>query len=65
VDGQPVPYSRQHHLIIADENVLLEHGQQTEVEITYTGSINENLCYLDIPETGTAAEIREICTECG
>jgi hypothetical protein len=51
LDGQPVEFSRQHHLIITEKNVLLEPGQLTEVEISYKGSINENLCYLDIPET--------------
>lgn len=50
LDGQQVPHTRLHHLIIAEEKVSLEPGQQVQAEITYAGSINENLCYLDIPE---------------
>jgi hypothetical protein len=50
LNGQAVPFSRQHHLLIADEKVSIEQGQQAEVEIAYAGTINEDLCYLDIPE---------------
>ena len=50
LNGQPLPFSRQHHLLIADEKVSIEQGQQAEVEIAYAGTINEDLFYLDIPE---------------
>jgi hypothetical protein len=50
LNGQSVPFTRQHHLIIADEKVSIEQEQQAEVEIIYEGTINEDLCYLDISE---------------
>lgn len=50
INGQNKSFSRNHHLIIVNEGVALEPGQKAEAEIIYAGNINENLCYLDIPE---------------
>ncbi len=49
VDGQNEPFSRNLHLIIL-KDVDMQPGQEAEVEISYSGKINESLCYLDISE---------------
>jgi hypothetical protein len=49
LNGQELPFERKDHLIIS-ENITIQPGQEEEVEITYSGKINETLCYLDIPE---------------
>ena len=49
IDGQNRPFSRNRHLIIV-ENVNMQPEQEAEVEISYSGKINETLCYLDISE---------------
>lgn len=49
VDGQNKPFSRNLHLIIL-KDVDMQPGQEAEVEIFYSGKINESLCYLDISE---------------
>lgn len=49
LNGKETPFVRNNHLIIT-ENILLQPGQEVEVEISYSGKINETFCYLDIPE---------------
>ncbi len=49
LNGQETPFERKNHLIIS-ENITLQPGQEAEIEISYSGGINETLCYLDIPE---------------
>ncbi len=48
-NGQDIPFERINHLIIS-ENIELQPGQEAEVEMVYSGNINESLCYLDIDE---------------
>lgn len=50
VAGIETSFSRQHHLIVIDENVALSPDEKTEVEMDYEGGINESLAYLDIDE---------------
>lgn len=50
VNGQEKPFIRNQHLIIVNEGVNLQPLQEASVEISYSGKINETLCYLDIPE---------------
>ncbi len=49
-NGTEIPFVRKEHLIIANDNINLEPGVEAEIEIEYAGTINENLCYLDIDE---------------
>jgi hypothetical protein len=49
LNGQETIFERKNHLIISD-NLTLQPGQEAEIEIAYSGGINETLCYLDIPE---------------
>ena len=50
VNGNEMHFKREKHLIITDEKLQLLSGENAEVEIKYSGKINENLCYLDIDE---------------
>jgi hypothetical protein len=50
LNGQEKPFIRNQHLIIVTEGVNLQPLQEANVEISYSGKINETLCYLDIPE---------------
>ncbi len=49
IDGKEMAFSRDRHLIIL-KGVELLPEQETEVEISYSGKINESFCYLDISE---------------
>lgn len=48
-NGNNIPFERVNHLLFGN-NVQLPPGEEAEVEISYSGKINEALCYLDIPE---------------
>lgn len=50
VNGIETPFLREMHLAIISENVSIEPDEQAKVELTYSGKINEALCYLDIDE---------------
>ena len=50
LNGKDIPYRREIHLIIADEGISIPPGEKAEVVISYRGTINETLSYLDIPE---------------
>lgn len=50
VGGKEVPFTREYHLVMVTDNVSLLPGAETTVEISYSGKINEKLCYLDIDE---------------
>jgi ABC-type transport system involved in multi-copper enzyme maturation permease subunit len=50
INGQEIPFVREHHLIIVDNKASIAPEEQFEVEMGYSGIINENLSYLDIPE---------------
>ena len=45
-----IPFNRNQHLIIAGDGTALQPGQQVEIEISYSGSIDETGTYLDISE---------------
>ncbi|SHF44261.1 ABC-type transport system involved in multi-copper enzyme maturation, permease component [Mariniphaga anaerophila] len=49
LNGQEIPFERKNHLIVS-EDVLLQPAQKADIEITYSGKVDETLCYLDIPE---------------
>lgn len=42
-------YKRIENIVIIDDNIKSEESKQ--IELKYSGSINENACYLDIPST--------------
>jgi hypothetical protein len=48
--GQETPFNRKHHLIIIEKDVSLEPGEEKTLQISYSGSINETFCYLDVTE---------------
>ncbi len=50
LNGKSVPFIRRQHLIIASEGITLAPGQEAEVEIAYSGTVDETASYLDIPE---------------
>ncbi len=50
LNGSEVPFDRKQHLIIISNDVNLLPEQTAALEITYSGKINEALCYLDIDE---------------
>ncbi len=47
---QETPFVRKYQVIVAREGVHLAPGEQAVVTISYSGKINEALCYLDISE---------------
>lgn len=50
VNDSETPFLREKHLVIISNNIALNPGDEIKVEITYSGAINEALCYLDIEE---------------
>jgi ABC-type transport system involved in multi-copper enzyme maturation permease subunit len=50
LNGNEVPFLREHHLVIVSDNVNINPGEEAKVIFTYDGSIDESLCYLDIDE---------------
>ncbi|MEN8117347.1 MAG: hypothetical protein ABFS16_10230 [Bacteroidota bacterium] len=50
LNGNDVKLLREKHLIIISDGVNLQPGAEGEIEFTYSGTINESLCYLDIEE---------------
>ncbi len=50
LNGQDISYQREHHLVVMNEGVSLQSGEKAEVEISYSGKINETGSYLDISE---------------
>ncbi len=49
VNGSEKPFNREEHLIIVP-GVDLKPNDEAKVEFSYSGKINEELCYLDIEE---------------
>ncbi len=49
-NGNTIPFLRDKHLIILSDNVNLLPGDSAKVGFSYSGSIDENYCYLDIEE---------------
>jgi len=50
VNGKEKPFSREQHLIMADQGIDMPAGTVASIEIGYYGSIDETFCYLDISE---------------
>ncbi|MFA7489133.1 MAG: hypothetical protein WCY58_00100 [Mariniphaga sp.] len=50
LDGKEIAFTREYHLVVAEQGIELEPGLKAEVEMIYSGKINEDFCYLDIPE---------------
>lgn len=48
LNGTSVPFLREQHLIIVSNKVEIQPNEEVEVEFSYSGKINEALCYLDI-----------------
>ena len=50
LNGKPVPFLREKHLIIVTDQVDIQPEEVVKVAFSYSGKINEALCYLDIDE---------------
>jgi len=50
MNGNPTPFLRDRHLVIISDNVNMEMGDSATIEFTYSGTIDETYCYLDIDE---------------
>jgi len=50
LNGEAVDFQREKHLIIVEKDVTLQPDQEAILEVEYSGTLNENLCYLDIDE---------------
>jgi|GEM_PF-1650282 len=46
--NQPIPFQREQQAVVL--TILLTAGETVELEIDYTGNIDERICYLDIPD---------------
>ncbi|NDV64518.1 xanthan lyase [Bacteroides sp. 224] len=49
-EGTPVKYTRDHQIILADFEKEITQGDSISLTIKYHGKINNDFCYLDIPE---------------
>ena len=50
VNGNSTPFLRDKHLVIVSEGVNVQPKDTAVVEMTYSGTIDETYCYLDIEE---------------
>ena len=50
LDDKEIPFKRENHLIILNDNILMQPGNKAKIEISYSGKIDETLGYLDVPE---------------
>jgi hypothetical protein len=50
LNGNETPFLREKHLVIVSDKVNLNPSDSIKAEFTYSGKINEALCYLDIEE---------------
>ena len=48
-NGKELSHKREHQIVLIDFGRVLEKGDSTTLEISYSGRIDENFCYLDIP----------------
>ena len=49
-NGRNLSFTREHQIIFIDFGRVLQKGDRASWEIAYSGSIDENFCYLDIPD---------------
>jgi ABC-type transport system involved in multi-copper enzyme maturation permease subunit len=47
-ESGPLPYERKHHLLRVEAAESIAPGGQTRLSLTYSGTIDERFCYLDI-----------------
>ncbi len=50
LNGTETPFLREKHLIIIQDKINIAPGEEAKVEFSYSGKIDERLCYLDIEE---------------
>lgn len=50
IDGKSIPFLRDRHLIIISDQVNYQPGDSAKIEFTYSGTIDESYCYIDIEE---------------
>ncbi len=50
VNGTKTDFERDHHLVLTNSTQALAPGEKSIVKISYSGTINETLCYLDVDE---------------
>jgi len=50
LNGNTVSFLRKKQLVIVSNNIEIKPEEKINVEFTYSGKINESLCYLDIDE---------------
>ncbi len=49
-DGKQVNYTRDHQIILADLGEEIMQGDTISLSMKYQGEVNNNFCYLDIPQ---------------
>ncbi|MDR2910505.1 MAG: hypothetical protein LBV47_03945 [Bacteroidales bacterium] len=49
-NGSEQTFERKEHLILLSENININPSEEATLEFTYSGVINEALCYLDVDE---------------
>ena len=50
LNGNTVPFLRENHLILISGKISMLPNDEADLEISYSGTINEKTCYLDIEE---------------
>lgn len=50
LNGNTVSFLREKQLVIVSDNIEIQPEEKLNVEFSYSGKINESLCYLDIDE---------------
>ncbi|NQU51617.1 MAG: hypothetical protein HQ522_03665 [Bacteroidetes bacterium] len=50
LNGNSVTFLREKHLVVVSDNIEFQPEEKFDVEFSYSGIINEALCYLDIEE---------------
>ncbi|MDR2232449.1 MAG: xanthan lyase, partial [Tannerella sp.] len=48
--GESLKFTRDHQIMLVDFGRVLEAGDTTTLSVTYQGAIDEDFCYLDIPD---------------
>ena len=49
-DGKDLTFTRDHQIVLVDFGRVMEAGDTTTFSVAYQGTIDENFCYLDIPD---------------
>ncbi len=59
-DGEAVKFSRDHQILLTDFGKTIEEGDTIRLTVKYSGRIDEEFCYLDIPAELLQTEYREM-----